>query len=109
MPLMTQTITALIYARPTVVYRTISLCRRYRAQIESVTVARTEQRDISQMTLVVLGAPIAPLVAQLRKVVDVLEVYSTGERAGTVADQQSPGSETTPHFSSHTAQADGAF
>ncbi|HXC25734.1 MAG TPA: ACT domain-containing protein [Gemmatimonadaceae bacterium] len=108
------TIVALVHTTPTAVYRILSVCRRYRAQMESITVARTEREDVCRITLVVHGAPTNPLVAQLRKLVDVTQV-ETAE--GTVQRSENhrsqPMSQTVPisntRFPPHSAQADGDF
>ena len=110
----TMKIVALVQATPMAIYRILSLCRRYRVQIESVTVARTEREAVSRLTLIVRGAPATPLIAQLHKLVDVREV-ALDERAADDATDQSPSrctQDTSPFpcpFPLHSAQADGAF
>lgn len=110
----TLTIVALVHATPNAIYRMLSVCRRYRVQIESVTVARTERDRISRLILVVSGTPATPFIGQLRKLVDVIEVYIDGGHPGGSGDKplKSP-LLSTPSSSlplpSHSAQADGAF
>lgn len=74
---MYHTIVALVENKPGVLNRVASLFRRRSFNIDSLTVGRTEQPDISRMTIVVDSdeVSIARLEAYLYKLVDVIQVY----------------------------------
>jgi acetolactate synthase-1/3 small subunit len=70
----TNTFVALLQDRPGALNRVVSLLRRRGLNIESLTVQRTEQFGVSQMTLVLECETVAPILAQMEKLIDVLEV-----------------------------------
>lgn len=70
----TNTFVALLQDRPGALNRVVSLLRRRGLNIESLTVQRTEQFGVSQMTLVLECENAAPILAQMEKLIDVLEV-----------------------------------
>jgi acetolactate synthase I/III small subunit len=74
---MYHTIVASVENKPGVLNRVASLFRRRSFNIDSLTVGRTEQPDVSRMTIVVDGDEdsIARLVAYLYKLVDVIQVF----------------------------------
>jgi acetolactate synthase-1/3 small subunit len=73
--LVQHTLVALVQDRPGVLNRAASVFRRRSINIDSLTVARTDHEGISRMTWVFTADDAAPVVAQLEKLIDVLEVY----------------------------------
>ena len=73
---MKHTLVALVEDKPGVLNRVASLFRRRTFNIDSLTVGRTEDPDVSRMTIVVDTARVpAPIVAaNLRKLIPVAEV-----------------------------------
>lgn len=111
---MQHTLVALVQDRPGVLNRAVSVFRRRSINIESLTVERTEQSGISRMTWVVSTDDLPSIVAQLEKLIDVLEVYevraaefpgASPSRAVTMALAMGAGA---PSSSLAAAQADGA-
>jgi acetolactate synthase-1/3 small subunit len=76
---MLHTLVALVHDRPGVLNRLVSLLRRRRLNIESITVTRTDRAGVSRIVLTVEAPTITPLVAQLEKLIDVLEVNEAHE------------------------------
>jgi len=72
---MKHTLVALVQDRPGVLNRAVSLFRRRGLNIESLTVSRTEREGVSKMTWVVESDNITPVIAQLEKLIEVLDVY----------------------------------
>lgn len=71
---MQHTVIALMHDRPGVLNRAISLFRRRSFNIDSLSVATTEQPGLSRMTLVVQRDDVAQVVRQLERLVDVVSV-----------------------------------
>lgn len=71
---MQHTVIALMHDRPGVLNRTVSLFRRRAFNIDSLSVATTEQPGLSRMTLVVQRDDVAQVVRQLERLVDVISV-----------------------------------
>ncbi len=77
------TLVALLEDRPGVLTRVVSLMRRRGNNIESLTVGHSETKDISRLTLVVIGddATVEQVVKQLYKLIEVVKVVDvTDER-----------------------------
>jgi len=74
---MQHTLVALVEDKPGVLNRVASLFRRRAFNIDSLTVGRTEQPDVSRMTIVVSGEDLSieRLVAYLYKLVNVIQVH----------------------------------
>jgi len=72
------TLVALVQDRPGVLNRAVSVFRRRGINIESLTVTRTEREGLSRMTWIVTADSVAPVLAQLEKLIDVLEVRDLG-------------------------------
>ena len=70
---MKQTLVALVENKPGVLNRVASLFRRRNFNIDSLTVGRTENPDISRMTIVVDGEG-EKVANQLHKLVNVIQV-----------------------------------
>jgi len=113
-PFVQHTLVALVQDRPGVLNRAVSVFRRRSINIESLTVERTEQSGISRMTWVVSTDDLPSIVAQLEKLIDVLEVYevraaefpgASPSRAVAMAEAMGAGA---PSSSLAAAQADGA-
>ncbi len=119
---MTQhTIVTTVHDRPGVLNRAVNLFRRRGLNIESLTVTRTEREGVSRITWVFETDDVTPVVRQLEKLIDVLDVSLDG-RAHQPPDElqrtlHSP--DTPPPSSRHTGstvvvpprslpQADGA-
>jgi acetolactate synthase-1/3 small subunit len=81
---MQHTLIALVENRPGVLNRVASLFRRRNFNIESLAVGRTEDPEISRMTIVVEGEPVetARIEANLVKLVNIIDVQDvTGQPA----------------------------
>jgi acetolactate synthase-1/3 small subunit len=81
---MQHTLIALVENRPGVLNRVASLFRRRNFNIESLAVGRTENPEISRMTIVVEGEPVetARIEANLVKLVNIIDVQDvTGQPA----------------------------
>lgn len=70
---MKQTLVALVENKPGVLNRVASLFRRRNFNIDSLTVGRTENPDVSRMTIV-MEAGAERIMAQLYKLVNVIQV-----------------------------------
>lgn len=108
---MQHTLVALVQDRPGVLNRAVSVFRRRSINIESLTVQRTDQAGISRMTWVVTTEDLKPVIAQLEKLIDVLEVYDVRTSPdGSVAPSTRAAAlpRSTPSSSLAAAQADGA-
>jgi acetolactate synthase-1/3 small subunit len=79
---MRHTLVALVQDRPGVLNRAVNVFRRFKLNIETLSVTRTEQQDVCRLTLVVETNDIAPVIAQLDKLIDVLEVHDV-RKTGT--------------------------
>ena len=81
---MQHTLIALVENRPGVLNRVASLFRRRNFNIESLAVGRTENPEISRMTIVIEGEPVetARIEANLVKLVNIIDVQDvTGQPA----------------------------
>ena len=109
-PLVQHTLVALVQDRPGVLNRAVSVFRRRSINIESLTVERTEQSGISRMTWVVSTDDLSSIVAQLEKLIDVLEVYEVraAEFPGAPPSRAVAMGAGAPSSSLAAAQADGA-
>lgn len=69
------TLVILIHERPGAVDRVVGLLRRRRANMQSLTISRDEQPDITRITAGIIDSDVAveQLVEQMRKVIDVRE------------------------------------
>lgn len=74
----THTLVILIDEKPGAVDRVVGLLRRRRANMQSLTIGRSEQPDVERITAVTTDSDVAvgQLVEQLRKVVDVRQVLN---------------------------------
>jgi acetolactate synthase-1/3 small subunit len=74
----THTLVISINERPGAVDRVVGLLRRRRANMQTLTIGRSEQPDVARITAVTDDSEVAveQLVEQLRKVVDVRQVIS---------------------------------
>jgi len=74
----THTLVISINERPGAVDRVVGLLRRRRANMQTLTIGRSEQPDVARITAVTDDSEVAveQLVEQLRKVVDVRHVIS---------------------------------
>ncbi len=72
----TRTLLIMVKERPGSVDRVIGLLRRRRANLQTLTIGRTERPDVARITAVTTDAAVAfeQLVEQLHKVVDVQQV-----------------------------------
>src|SRR3954463_15720600 len=72
------TLVILVYERPGSVDRVFGLLRRRRANMQTLTIGRSEQPDVARITVVTNDAEVAveQLVEQIRKVVDVRQVVN---------------------------------
>ena len=72
----TKVIAALVENKPGVLHSVANMFRRRDFNIESITVGRTEQEDISRMTITVNGdeKTLEQVVKQMSKLVDVVKV-----------------------------------
>lgn len=72
----THTLIILVHERPGSVDRVVGLLRRRRANMQTLTIGRSEQPDVARITAVTTDAEVAveQLVEQIRKVVDVRQV-----------------------------------
>lgn len=72
----THTLVISINERPGAVDRVVGLLRRRRANMQTLTIGRSEQADVARITAVTNDSEVAvgQLVEQLRKVVDVRQV-----------------------------------
>ena len=70
------TVVALVYDRPGVLNRVVSMVRRRAFNISSLAVGHSETPGLSRMTFVVEGddTVLAQVMSQLRKLVDVVRV-----------------------------------
>lgn len=89
---------------PGVLNRAVSLFRRHGLNIESLTVTRTTREEVSCITWTVATADVTPVVRQLEKLIDVLEVRFEGGH-GESTKEASP--RPAPAFSASLTQADG--
>jgi acetolactate synthase I/III small subunit len=81
---MQHTLIALVENRPGVLNRVASLFRRRNFNIESLAVGRTENPEISRMTIVIEGEPVetARIEANLVKLINIIDVQDvTGQPA----------------------------
>ena len=99
------TLVALVQDRPGVLNRAMSVFRRRGLNIESLTVTRTADEGISRMTWVVDAADVTSVVAQLEKLIDVLEVHEMRSHGSPPRAQQSRSNAPTSSFA--LTQADG--
>lgn len=72
----THTLVILVQERPGSVDRVVGLLRRRRANMQTLTIGRSEQPDVARVTAVTDDAEVSvgQLVEQMRKVVDVRQV-----------------------------------
>jgi acetolactate synthase-1/3 small subunit len=72
----TQVIAALVENKPGVLHSVANMFRRRDFNIESITVGRTEQEDLSRMTITVKGdeKTLEQVVKQMNKLIDVVKV-----------------------------------
>jgi acetolactate synthase-1/3 small subunit len=72
----TKVIAALVENKPGVLHSVANMFRRRDFNIESITVGRTEQEDISRMTITVNGdeKTLEQVVKQMSKLIDVVKV-----------------------------------
>ena len=82
------TLAALVENRPGVLSRVANLFRRRNFNIDSLTVGRTHQDDVSRMTLVVEGSPqeAERLEKNLYKLINVIEVAQLSEKGSLIRD-----------------------
>ena len=81
---MQHTLIALVENRPGVLNRVASLFRRRNFNIESLAVGRTDNPEISRMTIVIEGEPVetARIEANLVKLINIIDVQDvTGQPA----------------------------
>ena len=102
---MQHTLVALVQDRPGTLNRAVSLFRRRGMNIESLTVSQTEHTGISRMTWVVLCDDVTPVIAQLEKLIDVLEVYEVP--ANDAPSSAPPARGEVPRSMFSLSQADG--
>jgi acetolactate synthase-1/3 small subunit len=72
----TRVIAALVENKPGVLHSVSNMFRRRGFNIESITVGRTEQEDLSRMTITVNGdeKTLEQIVKQMNKLIDVVKV-----------------------------------
>jgi acetolactate synthase-1/3 small subunit len=72
----TKVIAALVENKPGVLHSVSNMFRRRGFNIESITVGRTEQEDLSRMTITVKGdeKTLEQIVKQMNKLIDVVKV-----------------------------------
>ena len=72
----TRVIAALVENKPGVLHSVSNMFRRRGFNIESITVGRTEQEDLSRMTITVKGdeKTLEQVVKQMNKLIDVVKV-----------------------------------
>jgi acetolactate synthase-1/3 small subunit len=72
----TKVIAALVENKPGVLHSISNMFRRRGFNIESITVGRTEQEDLSRMTITVTGdeKTLEQVVKQMNKLIDVVKV-----------------------------------
>ncbi len=72
----TKVIAALVENKPGVLHSVSNMFRRRGFNIESITVGRTEQEDLSRMTITVNGdeKTLEQIVKQMNKLIDVVKV-----------------------------------
>jgi acetolactate synthase-1/3 small subunit len=72
----TKVIAALVENKPGVLHSVANMFRRRDFNIESITVGRTEQEDLSRMTITVKGdeKTLEQVVKQMNKLIDVVKV-----------------------------------
>jgi acetolactate synthase-1/3 small subunit len=72
----TRVIAALVENKPGVLHSISNMFRRRGFNIESITVGRTEQEDLSRMTITVKGdeKTLEQIVKQMNKLIDVVKV-----------------------------------
>ena len=72
----TKVIAALVENKPGVLHSVANMFRRRDFNIESITVGRTEQEDLSRMTITVKGdeKTLEQIVKQMNKLIDVVKV-----------------------------------
>jgi acetolactate synthase-1/3 small subunit len=72
----TRVIAALVENKPGVLHSVSNMFRRRGFNIESITVGRTEQEDLSRMTITVKGdeKTLEQIVKQMNKLIDVVKV-----------------------------------
>lgn len=82
---MKYTVTVLSENKPGVLYRIADLFLRRKVNIESLSVAETEQHGISRFVIVVEREPgtIEKLVKQIHRIVEVMEVSEQAENQPT--------------------------
>ncbi|HXC25576.1 MAG TPA: acetolactate synthase small subunit [Gemmatimonadaceae bacterium] len=102
---MTHTLIAIVQDRPGLLNRVVSLFRRRSVTIESLTVHRTDQAGINQLTMVVEVDHLAPLIVQLNKLIEVLEVVEMDH--GTIPPNVCHPSAASPASVNARSQADG--
>jgi acetolactate synthase small subunit len=102
-------VVAYVQDRPGVLNRVVSLFRRRAINIERLTVNRTDYPGISEMIWVVDAADISTVVAQLAKLVEVLEVREEPALAsgGDGANHGLTRATRRPFTFSGLSQADG--
>lgn len=83
-----QTLLALVENKPGVLNRVASLFRRRNFNVDSLTVGRTHKAHLSRMTIVVDVKRVEAriIVANLRKLVNVLEVHNVSEHPNISRD-----------------------
>jgi acetolactate synthase-1/3 small subunit len=72
----TRVIAALVENKPGVLHSVSNMFRRRGFNIESITVGRTEQEDLSRMTITVKGdeKTLEQIIKQMNKLIDVVKV-----------------------------------
>jgi acetolactate synthase I/III small subunit len=87
-PISRHILTALVENRPGVLSRVANLFRRRNFNIDSLTVGRTHNDDLSRMTLVMDGSPqeVERLEKNLYKLIDVIQVELMTEQPSLCRD-----------------------
>jgi acetolactate synthase I/III small subunit len=102
---MQHTIVALVQNKPGVLSRAINLFRRRGLNIDTLTVNRTADPTVSRLTLVAECENVTQLIAQLQKLLDVVEAHELRPYGAPASRIYRPA--TPPSSPLAVSQADG--
>ena len=104
---MMHTIVTLVRNHSGVLNRAVSLFRRRGLNIESLTVTHTDQEGISRITWTLDTDDVIPVIRQLEKLIDVLEVHHVSPQDSSPTAPSSHRDVLPPTSSTAITQADG--
>ncbi len=104
---MRRRLVAVVQDHAGVLNRCVSLFRQHGHNIDSLVVTRTTVAGISRMTWIVDAETIDPLLAQLNKLIEVIDVFEDPNFSPTAPNRCTCCAPATTPFRTTVTQADG--